>query len=137
MQILQLLNLLIDFGLVILIWMIQLIVYPSFINYTKENLIIWHKTYTKRIAVIVVPLMLGQLLFSIYKTITLEDFSTLMYLLMVLFLWIITLIKFAPMHQKITNGNFEVNHLISFVHLNWIRTISWTVLFLFNLFTMI
>ena len=137
MQILQIFNLLLDFGLVILIWMIQLIVYPSFINYTKENLIIWHKTYTQRITIIVVPLMLGQLIFSIYKTITEVEFSALVYLLIVLFLWIVTLIKFAPMHQKITNGNFDVKLLISLVHLNWIRTISWTVLFLFSLFTII
>ena len=54
-------RLLLDFGLCILIWMVQLVVYPSFLFFSFNNLFTWHKTYTKAIALIVIPLMLGQL----------------------------------------------------------------------------
>ena len=57
-------RLLLDFGLCILIWMVQLIVYPSFLFFSDNNLFTWHKTYTKAIALIVMPLMLGQLRYS-------------------------------------------------------------------------
>ena len=57
----------IDFGLVVLIWMIQLIVYPSFLHYTTTNLIKWHRKYTPLIGYIVGPLMLLQLGISIYQ----------------------------------------------------------------------
>ena len=45
--------LLVDAGLVVLIWMVQLIIYPSFLHY-DNNLVEWHHKYTSRIALIVV-----------------------------------------------------------------------------------
>ena len=57
----DIIRLLVDFGLLVLIWIIQLIIYPSFLFYRAKELITWHKMYTKAIALIVIPLMLGQL----------------------------------------------------------------------------
>lgn len=59
-------QLLIDFGLVILIWMTQLIVYPSFTQMNSDNLFDWHTSYTGRISILVMPLMIGQLGLHIY-----------------------------------------------------------------------
>ncbi len=59
---LDLIRLICDTGLFVLIWMVQLIIYPSFIFYEPKDLYKWHSKYTKRIAFIVIPLMLGQLL---------------------------------------------------------------------------
>ena len=64
-QIISKITLLVDIGLVVLIWMVQLIVYPSFTFYSKENLVNWHQKYTARIAVIVIPLMFLQLILVI------------------------------------------------------------------------
>ena len=50
-----------DFGLLVLIWMVQLVVYPGFKYYQRERLLEWHARYTSRISYIVGPLMLGQL----------------------------------------------------------------------------
>lgn len=104
-------RLLLDFGLCILIWMVQLIVYPSFLFFSFNNLFTWHKTYTKAIALIVIPLMLGQLGIVIYQVFLVQNIYTLVSIVFVVFLWGITLLKFAPMHQQISKGNTQIQLL--------------------------
>ena len=121
-------RLVLDVGLLVLIWMIQLIVYPSFLFYTAKELIAWHKMYTKAIALIVIPLMLGQLGITIYQVFLVQNTYTLTSIILVVFLWGITLLKFAPMHQQISEGNTHVQLLKKLVQNNWIRTLIWTIL---------
>ena len=121
-------RLVLDVGLLVLIWMIQLIVYPSFLFYTAKELIAWHKMYTKAIALIVIPLMLGQLGIAIYQVFLVQNTYTLTSIVLVVFLWGITLLKFAPMHQQISEGNTHVQLLKKLVQNNWIRTLIWTIL---------
>ena len=78
-------RLLLDFGLCILIWMVQLIVYPSFLFFSDNNLFTWHKTYTKAIALIVMPLMLGQLSIVIYQVFLIQNTYTLTSIVLVIF----------------------------------------------------
>ena len=125
-------RLLLDFGLCILIWMVQLIVYPSFAFYNNTQLLTWHKTYTKAIALIVIPLMLGQLGIVIYQVFLTQNTYTLVSIVFVVFLWGITLLKFAPMHQQISEGNTQIQLLKTLVQMNWIRTIIWTLLFVLS-----
>ena len=121
-------RLVLDVGLLVLIWMIQLIVYPSFLFYTAKELIAWHKMYTKAIALIVIPLMLGQLGIAIYQVFLVQNTYTLTSIVLVVFLWGITLLKFAPMHQQISEGNTHVQLLKKLVQNNWVRTLIWTIL---------
>ena len=51
---------LVDFGLFILIWLTQLVIYPSFTYFREQDLTRWHRKYTRAISYIVMPLMLGQ-----------------------------------------------------------------------------
>ena len=125
-------RLLLDFGLCILMWMVQLIVYPSFAFYNNTQLLTWHKTYTKAIAFIVIPLMLGQLGIAIYQVFLVQNSYTLVSIILVVFLWGITLLKFAPMHQQISEGNTQIQLLKTLVQMNWIRTIIWTLLFVLS-----
>lgn len=123
-------RLLFDSGLLVLIIMVQLIIYPSFLHYPLKNLIAWHNIYTKKIAIVVIPLMLGQLSVSIFQVYEKQVFDTLSYFIIVLFLWGITLFKFAPMHNTISQGSVNDKFLTKLVRLNWIRTILWFLLFL-------
>ncbi|MGB1169638.1 MAG: hypothetical protein ACPG4G_06130 [Flavobacteriaceae bacterium] len=125
-------RLLLDFGMCILIWMVQLIVYPSFAFYKNTQLLTWHKTYTKAIALIVIPLMLGQLGIAIYQVFLVQNSYTLVSIVFVVFLWGITLLKFAPMHQQISEGNTQIQLLKTLVQMNWIRTMIWTLLFVLS-----
>jgi len=137
LSMLQLLVLLVDIGLVVLIWMVQLIIYPGFLFYKKEDLINWHKLYTIRIAIIVIPLMVIQLVFSILQVYVQVNLANLIPLFVVLFLWIFTFSSFAPLHFKITSAKADKNLLCTLVKRNWIRTFLWSFLFLYHLYFLV
>lgn len=127
------LHLLCDFGLVVLIWMVQLVVYPSFKKYKKNNLTAWHAIYVKRIAIIVAPLMIGQLILWGWQLFQRQSLYTLMIFILILFLWVFTLMYFAPAHRHISSGSFTPYVLNQLEKRNWIRTLLWTLIFLLGL----
>jgi len=130
-------RLVLDFGLFILIWMTQLIVYPSFLFYSAKELITWHERYTKAIAIIVFPLMFGQLSITIYQVFITQNIYTITSIVLVIFLWGITLLKFAPIHKQISLGKFSHKLLNNLTQDNWVRTVSWTLLFLMSLLSLL
>ena len=126
------LRLLIDFGLLVLIWIVQRIVYPSFLYYNPKDLINWHSVYTSRFTFIVMPLMLGQLGISIYQLIMEIDLYTVLSLIIILLIWLSTFLQFVPIHTEISKGKVSQKMLDSLVKKNWIRTFLWTALFLYS-----
>lgn len=127
------LRLLIDFGLVVLIWIVQRIVYPSFLHYNHKDLVSWQNTYTSRFTFIVFPLMVGQLGIAIYQLILETNLYTVLSLIIILLIWLSTFLQFIPIHAKISKGKVSDKLLISLVKKNWIRTFLWTGLFLYSL----
>ena len=83
-QLIAISQLIVDFGLLVLIWIVQLIIYPSFLYYKSKNLMVWHQKYTERIAVIVLPLMLMQLAIAIYLVFCQFDITNSIRLIIVL-----------------------------------------------------
>lgn len=126
----KILGILIDFGLVVLIWIVQLIIYPSFTFYNHKNLVLWHKKYTRLIGFIVGPLMIGQLGIAIYQCIIETQPYQLIKLFFIIIIWVITMLQFVPLHNRITNKDFDHKVLISLNKKNWSRTILWTLIFL-------
>lgn len=49
------------FGLVVLIWLVQLVIYPSLAHIAVDRFRDWHRRYTERVSLVVVPLMFAQL----------------------------------------------------------------------------
>ena len=127
-------RLLLDFGLVVLIWMIQRIVYPSFLDYNTENLVVWHRKYTNRLSPIVIPLMFGQLSVIIYQIAKSFNLYTVFSLVIILLIWIATFLQFVPIHSNISKGRMSERMLKELVNKNWIRTVLWTLLFLSSLY---
>jgi len=122
-----------DFGLVILIWMVQLVVYPSFAAFQTENLIEWHSLYMVRITYIVLPLMLGQAFFATIQGYRNRTVYTMGSLLLVVLLWMLTFTIFVPLHNEIASGDFSSETLNELVSKNWIRTTLWSFLFVWTL----
>ena len=130
---LELLRVLLDFGLMILIWMVQLLIYPSFSYFSTPALRTWHERYTFNMALIVMPLMFGQLVvygIEVYHT---QTVFTVCGLMIVIALWIFTLSHFVPLHKAINDNTSSQNTLKRLVSSNWIRTVLWTVLFLWSI----
>lgn len=129
---LDLARLLIDFGFFVLIWTVQLIIYPSFKFYTKENLFKWHSLYTKRFSIIVMPIMISQLVVSIIQIFQIQNWYTVLSMLIIVALWVLTFVIFVPLHFSIDNNKPIENAAAKLVSKNWIRTVLWTILFMIS-----
>lgn len=123
----------IDFGLVILVWMVQLVIYPSFLFYTRANLVQWHTPYTAKITVIVGPLMLAQLLLALLHLYSHIGVASLIYCILVVGTWLLTFLVFIPLHGEIQENKFSENSLKKLIHLNWYRTALWSIIFILSL----
>ncbi len=128
----ELVRILVDFGLVVLIWLVQLCIYPAFTYFEEKNLQKWHATYTWRITLVVLPLMFTQLLVSIYQLFIDVDSFTLSYFLLVLLTWILTFTIYVPLHKKIDTQKNKILTSSKLVSLNWLRVFLWMLIFLLN-----
>ena len=128
----EIILLLFDFGLLVLIWIVQAIIYPSFLHFDTKNLIKWHRIYTSRFSIIVIPLMLGQLFISMYLFLLYVNAFTVLSIIIIILIWLSTFLQFVPIHTNISKGRVNEAMLVSLVNKNWIRTVLWTILFLYN-----
>ena len=127
---LETIRLICDSGLLVLIWIVQLIIYPSFSYYKHVDLFQWHSNYTKRIAVIVIPLMVTQLIISLIQVYTTPDFYSILYSSLVIAAWLITFIMFVPLHENISKEkDIEISIKKLKLH-NWLRTVLWSFIFM-------
>ncbi|MDM9632778.1 DUF1772 domain-containing protein [Robiginitalea aurantiaca] len=108
---------------------VQLVVYPAYQYFNKEDLVRWHRTYTKNITLLVAPLMLAQLTGGVFWTLKEPGLHTAVYLLIIVLLWAVTFLRFVPLHRRIDRGTFQEPELRTLVRLNWIRTLLWIVVF--------
>jgi len=100
----EILGIAINFGLVVLIWMVQLIIYPSFLYYETKNLVIWHQKYTGQITIIVAPLMFAQLGLSVLEAYSNLAALSIAQLSLVIFAWFFTFVFFVLTHNKLSEG---------------------------------
>ena len=130
----ELIRLITDFGLLVLIWIVQLVIYPSFQYYQSQDLHNWHRQYTSRITTVVLPLMFTQLVVTVLQILTEITLYSGISMLIVLALWLLTFLVFVPLHQKIEHQTYETKSLSKLVKFNWLRTGLWSILFLISLF---
>lgn len=125
-------KLLVDFGLVVLIWMTQLVVYPGFTYYSKPDLIDWHTKYTIYISIIVMPLMVAQAgihgwqLFNEFSLIGVSTF------VLIVLIWVNTFFFAVPLHNEISAQQNVMEAAQGLVRINWYRTVLWSVVFLLS-----
>jgi len=124
----------IDFGLLILIWLVQLIIYPSFRYCDSGQFQAWHYTYTGLISVFVVPLMFAQL--GIYAWLAATrgqpwDYSAVGIIGLV---WVVTFVWSVPCHDTLQRHGYDRQVIDNLVLSNWPRTIAWTALWLTHIF---
>ena len=125
---------LVDFGLVILIWIVQLVVYPGFKYTAVESFSVWHSQYTTLISFLVVPLMFGQVGIVSAQLLQRPSWPVWLSMALVVVIWISTFAQAVPVHNALqAAGNMtpeELHHQASrLVSVNWVRTILWTCVF--------
>jgi len=125
--------LIIDFGLFVLIWMVQLLIYPSFLYFETKDLVLWHERYTRRMTVIVLPLMLSELVAHLWFLYTHFSYIQLCLCMMVASIWLVTFLVSVPLHHKISKEENIKEACNSLVKTNWIRTVLWSLIILIQL----
>lgn len=130
-----------DSGLLVLIWLVQLIIYPSFLHCRDDQLLTWHSVYSGRITLVVMPLMLTQVaVIGLQLGRGLQDASggvswTLWACaLLVAVCWLSTFFLSVPLHGQIGAGQGSAQVLERLVLTNWPRTVAWTLIFLLGFF---
>ncbi len=111
------------------IWIVQVIQYPSFSRLKEECFVEHHRQHSSRIALIVGPAMLvelvtGMMLFStsVNTTRILMGFA----LALTGAIWASTALIQVPCHNRLSRG-FDASVHRRLVHSNWIRTIAWSI----------
>ena len=77
--------------------------------------------------------MLGQLVIASYQLFAQATTYTLISLTAIVVLWLSTFLQFAPIHLNMAKGIVSDEILIALVNKNWIRTVLWSLLFIYSL----
>jgi hypothetical protein len=124
-----------------LIWTIQLVHYPSFLDVGSDEYLIYQRNHMKNISILVGPLMLLELVFGIYLQLqqwqTPIHWSVHIASLLLVVVWLITFIVSSPLHGRLIQGGFDKLAIQKLIDTNWIRTLAWTGRFLIFFFLLL
>ena len=123
---LSLFNLLITWSLIGLIWVIQLVHYPSFAYVDEDLFSNFHRHHTFSISLIVMPLMLLEVTIAAFLLYQHGHWTYLVPFLLVIGIWLATFLIAVPLHNQLANGK-DIILINQLVQTNWIRTILWTI----------
>ena len=120
-------NLAVSWGLLSLIWLVQIIIYPGFISIPSKDFAGYHRWYATRIACIVAPLMICEVIITI-GWIILDNYAVfpIISIFLVLIIWLSTFVLQVPIHKQLQTGKDDacIKRLVT---TNWIRTIAWSL----------
>jgi hypothetical protein len=122
----DLIELQVTFGLVVLIWMVQVLLYPSFIYYKDATFTDVMTRHQNRITYIVLPLMVIELTIACVKLLNDRSLLNLSLLILVLLIWISTFFIQVPLHKRLLYGKDE-SVLTALIKTNWFRTGIWSL----------
>ena len=112
--------------MVCVIWVIQLLHYPSFHFINDKKYIEFQHFHMQRISFIVIPAMLIELASALLLAYFFRSSLTIILLALLLGVWATTFIFFTNMHQKLTNG-YNQSIVDRLIQINWSRTILWSL----------
>lgn len=116
-----------SWALLVLIWLVQLIIYPGFIRIPAGIFIAYHRWYANRIAIIVVPLMLAEVILLMgWWWAGADRSAAYVATLAVFIIWLSTFGLQVPIHKRLQHGKDDAL-IRQLVATNWIRTAAWSL----------
>jgi len=114
--------------MVAIIWIVQILHYPTFLFIDKERYTEFQQFHMNKISYIIVPLMLVELISGLSILFTVENiqFSFYVSLSLLILIWLITGLFFTKFHSELSK-KFRHNTILRLIRLNWIRTVFWTI----------
>ena len=117
----------VDFGMIVLIWIVQLVVYPAFRVVEPSRFVAWHHGYMRSISLIVMPLMLVQAMCIIVQISTKASGESAFSLACIVVAWLSTFLLSVPCHRRLQEEGNTKKLVDRIVATNWIRTVAWTL----------
>lgn len=133
MQDLLLLQLIASTGLLILIWIVQVLHYPTFRYVDQAKFIEFTYFHAKTITFIVGPLMLIELACAAVLVFFQLNLYSGINLLLVIHIWLATAFISVPCHNQLHKSH-DTLIIDKLIRTNWIRTIPWTIKFFISLY---
>jgi hypothetical protein len=108
------------------IWFVQLVQYPM-LKFTDghRDSAAGHREYTRRMGFVVMPVMLGELLFQGLELFQDPGNRAWLTSFLLLLIWASTFLLQVPRNHRLTRG-YDAGAHRSLVRTNWIRTVAWT-----------
>ena len=116
----------IDAAMAVLIWLVQLIIYPSFRTQEQDGFRRWHRGYTRIIGMIVGPLMAAQILLhgkELWTNVTVTSMAQAACIAIAL---VVTVTLSVPCHHALSSRGKDSGVIDRLVRTNWLRTAAWT-----------
>lgn len=108
-----------------LIWVVQLVHYPSFGYVAREEFARFHAFHSRRITLLVAALMPVELVTATLAARADPSALPLLGLALVALIWVSTALLQVPAHRKLAAG-YDADVHRRLVRTNWIRTAAWT-----------
>ena len=120
-------NVAVSWGLFILIWLVQLIIYPGLARIPSNDFVNYHAWYVTKITMVVLPLMICEIIITIALLFLQENlFYPIVTCGLVILVWSSTFTLQVPIHKSLQAGK-DKSKIRRLVVTNWIRTISWSL----------
>lgn len=104
------------------IWVIQLIHYPSFTSIVPDQFLQFHTQHTMAMGLIAGPVMVIELMVAMWLLTMKTDVFSVTHLVLVIALWALTFLVSVPLHNKLAQG-YDLQIITSLIKTNWPRTI--------------
>jgi hypothetical protein len=125
-QLLLTINVFSTFFMCGLIWIIQLVHYPTFLFVERDRYTEFQRFHMFRISWIVLPVMSMELLSGAFLWYQQQSLIWTVNLFLLSLIWFSTLAIQSPSHAKLEKG-FDQKLVSLLIRGNWIRTILWTL----------
>lgn len=122
----------INFAMFVLIWVVQVIVYPVFQQIEPNLFSAWHRSYCNKIGFFVLPLMISQLIEAASACFFVGTALDWIKMGAILGTWIVTFLISAPLHRRLANEGKEPIIIVRLISTNWIRTFLWSGIFVIS-----
>ena len=109
-----------------IIWVIQLLHYPTFHFIKESHYEEFQHFHMQRISFIVIPVMITELLSGFMLVYFFRSNLLIFCLIILLVIWLITFVFFTKLHQSLLGGYNKIT-IDKLVQINWSRTVLWSL----------
>lgn len=119
-----------DTAALVLIWLVQLVIYPVFLELAAADFRRWHPVYTRRVTYVVLPVMFGQAILYAYLVFAAPGWEVVLNGLLVVAMWAVTFLTAVPLHAALDGPEEHLPLAKRLLAVNWWRTAGWTLIWL-------